>query len=434
MKQLALLTLVASLVTTTNAMEVPQIPEPQVPDHSFSISDFGAVADGKTDNAPAIRKAIKACEEAGGGTVRVPAGTYFTGPFDLISNFRLQLDEGSVLIFSDNFDEYPVGIFTSLPERHRPLIGIENKHDIIVTGKGKLDGQGQKWWDDFRAHRRDSGFVERRPKFLCFEACERVRIEGITIVNAPMFHMSPTHTKDVTIDGVTVLAPGDSPNTDSCNPSGWNYLIQNCYFSVGDDNVAVKPFHAPGDGRASVENLYIRNCKFGTGHGLSVGGQTPGGLRNMHVENISFEGTDIGLRLKAERGDGGLVENVTYENITMKNVAQPIVITSYYHGLPAVGAKHETKEVNARTPIWKNVVIRNVTAEGAEKAGLLMGLPEMPIENLVMENVSISAKEPLRIGYISGAIFKDVKVKVETGSPVIIDDAVIGEGVDTLKQ
>ena len=118
----------------------------------------------------------------------------------------------------------------------------------------------------------------------------------------------------------------------------------------------------------------------------------------MRVWDIDFEDTDIGIRLKAERGQGGLVEDIVYDDIRMKNVATPIVITSYYHGLPKVGEKHEIKNTTDRTPVWRNIKIRNVKAAGAKDAGLLMGLPEMTLENITLEKVTIGAQKPMRIG------------------------------------
>jgi len=408
----------------------PNIAQPKIPKGDFKITDYGAVADGKTSNTKAIADAIAACDKAGGGRVIVPAGTYLTGPIRLVSNLNFHLEDGATLLFSDNFDEYPIGGFKPLPERHQSLITIANGHDVLISGKGKMDGQGKKWWDDFLPHKGQKDYVETRPKGIVFDNCQRVRVEGLFLTNFQMFYMSPTMSEDVTIEGVTVYAPPKAPNTDSCNPSGWNIWVNNCNFDTGDDNIAVKPFFPHKDGRPSVENIWITNCVFKHGHGLSVGGQTYGHLRNMYVRNITFEDTDTGLRLKAERGDGGPVENVTYENITMKNVKTAIAITSYYHGLPKVGQPHSTTmPVNAKTPIWKNIRYKNITATGSTEAGLLMGLPEMPIEGVVMENVSISAQKPLRIGYTRGLDLKNVKITVPDGKPYLIEQDVQGEGL-----
>ena len=203
---------VAGLRAADSDWKLPDIPAPQIPDRSFSITDFGAVADGKTNNAKAIADTIAACTKAGGGTVRVPAGTFFTGPFDLASNLNLHLDEGAVLLFSDNKDDYPFGAFKPLPTRYRPLIAVQNVHDLMVSGKGKIDGQGQKWWTEFRAlgpKTKDPDFVDSRPKMLAIHDSQRIRIEGVTLTNSPMFHMSPTNCSDVVIDGVTVIAPAN---------------------------------------------------------------------------------------------------------------------------------------------------------------------------------------------------------------------------------
>src|SRR5205823_11305483 len=180
-------------------------------------------------NTGAFAKTVEACEKAGGGTVIVPAGTYFTGPIRLISNLNFHLDEGALILFSNNPDDYPMGGFAPLPERHQPLVTLANGHDVIISGKGKMDGQGTPWWEAFEKEKRKKkhDITEHRPKMIVFDHCQRIRIEGVTLTNSPMFHMSPTECQDVVIDGVTVIAPSDSPNTDSCNPSGWNYLITN---------------------------------------------------------------------------------------------------------------------------------------------------------------------------------------------------------------
>lgn len=419
----------ANAAPPPSTLTVPDIPKPRIPDRKASIMDFGAVADGKTSNTKAINDAIAKIAQDGGGKVVVPAGTYLTGPIKLASNLEFHLEEGATLLFSNDPGEYPIGAIKSLPERHQSLIAIENGHDIAITGKGKFDGQGAPWWEPIKEHKKKKeAFTEHRPKMLVFYRCERVLIDGITLTNSPMFHISPTQCQDVICQNVTVIAPKDSPNTDSFNPSGWNILLRNCTFDIGDDNVAVKPFIEPGDGRRSVENLYITGCTFRHGHGLSVGGQTPGGLRNMRVWDCTFEDTDIGIRLKAERGQGGIVEDVSYENLTMKNVASPIVITSYYHGLPKPGTPHETKAADKTTPVWRNIRIENVNATGAKEAGLIMGLPEMPVSDVVIQNVKIDSAGPLRVGYTTGLKLIDTQINASGGKPLLIEEGVSGEG------
>jgi len=146
----------------------------------------------------------------------------------------------------------------------------------------------------------------------------------------------------------------------------------------------------------------------------------------MTVQHCTFDGTDIGVRLKSRRGRGGLVENITYSDLTMHNVGQAIVISSYYYGLPKPGMHDEPKPVAADTPIWHHIVIKNIVATGGTKdAGLIMGLPEMPAKDIELENISISAKSGLRIGYADGVSLRNVKVSADQGPPFSVEDTAL---------
>ena len=125
---------------------------------------------------------------------------------------------------------------------------------------------------------------------------------------------------------------------------------------------------------------------------MSIGGQSSGGLRHLVVQNCTFESTGAGIRMKANRGSGGLVEDCTYENLNMKNVKYPIYITSYYpeNGTPKSAADDPAKPVNATTPIWRNIRIRNVTSTDSPFAGRIIGLAEMPVSDVELDNVKIS--------------------------------------------
>src|SRR5262249_19719402 len=160
------------------------------------------------------------------------------------------------------------------------------------------------------------------------------------------------------------------------DPAGSNYLIENCNISTGDDDIAMKPQNVAN------RNITITHCAFGSGHGLSIGGETNDELNGMTVTNCTFVGTSIGLRMKAGRGYGGLVENVLYDQITMVNVATPIWITSYYLNGTAMDPSDPSKDpgqpVTSTTPFWQNITYSNITATGAANAGTFYGLPEAP--------------------------------------------------------
>jgi polygalacturonase len=398
--------------------------QPTIPAHAFSVADYGAVADGHTPNTDAFRRAIAAVDRAGGGTLEIPAGKYFTGPIELCSGLNLHLDAGATLLFSQNFEDYRITGNT-----YHPLVGAKGCHDILISGTGTFDGQGSPWWvieRKVKSEARARGLPDAeigRPRMIVLEGCQRVRLEGVTLSNSPMYHFVPFKCEDVTVDGIKILSPSDSPNTDGIDPSvSRRVLIERCLIDTGDDCIAVK---AGTRGHGPVEDVLVTDCTFRHGHGCSIGSDTDSGVRNMTVRHCTFDGTDAGVRLKSRRGRGGLVENITYTDLTMKNVGQAIVISSYYYGLPKPGEHDKAEPVDEKTPIWRNIVIRNIVATGGTKdAGLIIGLPEMPARDIVLENVSIAARDGLRIAYTDGISLSNVAISPSVGPPLLVEDTV----------
>lgn len=405
---------------------VPTAPaQPKIPERIFNLKDFGAVADGTTLNTGSFERAFAAVKTAGGGTLIVPAGTWLTGPIDLCSRLNFHLEAGATIRFSPEFSLYSSG-----RDKYRPLLRASNAQDVVISGPGTINGSGDAWWTEarrFKAEARAQGSrndTSPRPNLIGFERCVRVRLADITLTNSPKFNFVPARCTDVTVDGITILNPDDSPNTDGIDPSTTQrMLITRCTIDTGDDNIAVKAGANNGD---AVSDLLVENCTFLHGHGCSLGSELGAGVRNMLVRNCTFDGTDIGIRFKSDRLRGGLVENVVYENITMKNVGQAIVITSYYVGLPKPGEHDAAKSVTADTPLWRNLTIRNVTATaGTRNAGLIIGLPEMPAGPLLLENITIEAPVGLRIGYTKDITLRGVKIIAQTGEPLLLEDTVV---------
>jgi polygalacturonase len=298
------------------------IPQPVIPDKTFTITDFGALPDGKTLNTAAIQKALDACRDAGGGSVVVPAGVFLTGPITLASNLDLHLDRGAMLLFSGDRSKLPQG-----PRGYQDYIRATGCHDLSITGDGIIDGQGRFWWPMFKkqpgspaatsepdAHLSPApAALPHRPFMIALRQCRRVLVSGVHLQNSPMFHLVPQQCRDVTIDDISIKSPADSPNTDGIDPSGWNFLITNCTIDTGDDCIALKP-HAvdkaadairPAPDSLSCEDFLITHCTFLHGHGMSIGNPTPGGARHMVVRDCTFNSTDAGIRLKTQRGAGG---------------------------------------------------------------------------------------------------------------------------------
>ena len=213
--------------------------------------------------------------------MEVPKGTFLANALTLGNKVNLQLDSGAALRM-EAYGTYTGGT--------TPFITATNASNVEISGSGTIDGQGSGWWSQSSSNRAD--LVE-------FFTCNVVEITGVTVENSPKEHLVFSATNNVTVNGVTVSAPSTSPNTDGIDPAGQNYLVENCTIATGDDDIAVKPQ------LGVCGNITIQNCKIGSGHGISIGGQTPDGLNGMTVNNVTFNGTTNGLRLKAGEGNGG---------------------------------------------------------------------------------------------------------------------------------
>jgi polygalacturonase len=413
----------------------------------FDVREFGAKGDGKTLDTDAIQKALDECGKAGGGVVRLTAGTYLSKPISLRSETTLLLEEGAKLQATGEQTAFLKSGTNWLEARSGsdfiPFISGKKLSNVTFTGKGTIDGNGAFWWEEAeKARQIKPGYTLPRPNLIVLNGCKNVRMENITLQNSPKFHYVPTDCDGVIISNVTVLAPPHAANTDAIDPSICrNVLITNCRIDVGDDNVAIKSGKKVEGREFATENITITDCTFLHGHGVSIGSETVGGVRNMTVRNCTFEGTENGLRIKSQRGKGGVVENISYSNITMKNVNPAITLTCYYMYSSAGDPKQPTatkdlapQPVDATTPIYRNIRISNVTATCQKAAGIILGLPESQISGVVLENVDITAATTgLSIKNAKGVQFKNVKVTSKEGPPVIVENAQV-EGLEKVNE
>jgi len=385
---------------------------PVIPDKTFNVLNFGAVGDGRTDNTTSINDAIKAATIAGGGKVVIPSGIYLSGPLKFASNLNLQIDSAAILRMLP-IDKYPGGIVDGTPFISGILL-----HDIAITGKGMIDGQGSPWWPYAKTSN------AKRPRMIAFRDCERVLVSGVKLINSPMFHIAISgKSSNVTVQDVIIRAPSStdpvnpSHNTDACDVSGTKILISHCDVSVGDDNFTC------GGG---TSNVLITGCTYGNGHGVSIGSPTRGGVKNITVENCTFTNTECGIRIKSDRDRGGVLENLTYRNLKMTNVGIPILIYATYMArdrsyrnlqqiTPEIAASYPSAPVTPLTPTYRNITFTDITATAAsgKRAGLIWGLPEAAISNIVLTNVNIVADNPFGIFFANDV--KLVNCKIVTG-------------------
>ncbi|HEU6448025.1 MAG TPA: glycoside hydrolase family 28 protein [Verrucomicrobiae bacterium] len=382
---------------------------------TFNIRDFGAKGDGKTLDTAAIQKAIDTASAAGGGMVLIPEGKFVTMPFTLASDINFHLAAGAEILISDDMAHYPAE-----KNRYVDAITAKHAHDLEISGTGTINGQGEAWWKAFRENPK----MTHRPYLIKISDCERVKVHDVTLCNSPMFHLVPQNCTDVTIENIKIKSPSDAPNTDGIDPSGWNFLISSCTIDGGDDNIAIKP--NPGSRVPGDKNFFVKDCTFIHGHGMSVGSGTAGGLDGLTVSNCTFHETDYGIRIKSLRGNGGMLENCTYENLTMSAIKKaPISIVDYYpeRTAPKDPATEKAEAVNDRTPKNRNVLVRNVTATDCPNAGIIRGLPEAPIDGITFSNVNLSAKNGMIIYHARNVRFIDSKITVEKGKTLTTFDA-----------
>lgn len=379
----------------------------------------GAKGDGTTKDTAAIQKAIDTCAEKGGGTVVLKAGTYLSAPVALKSNVTLQLDKGATLLGSPDHGDYPAKTEFRAPGL-QSLVSATNANNIAITGEGVIDGNGETWWEMARKVK-DAGVMgneHARPRLVVFDHCKHVRIEGVTIQNSPMWQVVPYYSDDVVIRNVKILAPQHSPNTDAIDPfSSTHMVIDHVYADVGDDNIAIKSgmINSPGPDSPSTD-ITITDCIFMHGHGLSIGSEIAGGARNIRAERIHFEGTDNGLRIKANRDRGNDVSNIQFRDITMKGVKNALIISEYYPKvLPAEG--ETAQPVTRLTPHFHDITIENLTAEDSASDGAIVGLPESPVVGLTLNNVKISGKKGMIVGYAKVA-GKNVVIQAAEGKAI----------------
>ena len=237
----------------------------------------------------------------------------------------------------------------------------------------------------------------------------------------------PTDCEDVLIEDVTVQAPSTAANTDGIDPSVSRCVrISRCLIDVGDDNVAIKSGKTMPGREFACEDITVTDCTFLHGHGLSIGSETSGGVRNVLVERCTFKDTENGIRIKSPRGKAGTVQGLRCIDVTMANVDKALTITCYYPNIPKEDA---AQPVTPETPIFKDIEITNLMATCPKEAGVIIGLPESLVSNVSLTNVRITAETGLTIRNAASVKIKDVKVEAKKGQSLILDNAQV-EGME----
>ena len=456
--------------------QMAEVTAPVIPDYQVNVKDFGGVGDGIKLNTEAFAKAIDALSQKGGGKLVVPQGVWHTGPIVLKSNIELHLNAGAVILFAADESLYAI-IETSFEgldtRRLQSPLSANGATNIAITGKGVIDGNGQYWrpvkkgkvteshWKELMAipgsQEMKPGYwvpsagyakgeqganmnvpnaktdaewqaIKRflRPVMVSLVNCKNVRLKGVIFQNSPAWNLHPLMCENVIIEDVLVRNPsyaqnGDALDLESCT----NALIINSRFDAGDDGICIKS-GKDADGRRRgipCENVVVKGCTVFAGHGgFVVGSEMSGGVKNILVEQCQFLGTDVGLRFKSTRGRGGIVENIFVKNISMTDIKTDAITFNMYYGGKSVAEMladgdnpdNVTKmPVNEETPIFRNIDIRNIVCNGAGRAMEFNGLPEMPIDGITLQNITILAKKDAVFTNCQNIKKKNVNITVQ---------------------
>ena len=419
--------------TTEYPRILARIKPPKFKKKDYKITKFGAVGDGKTLNTEAFKKAIEECATKGGGRIVVPKGEFLTGAIHLKSNVNLHVQKGATIKFSTNPKDYLPIVHTrweGMELMHlSPFIYAYEQENIAVTGEGTLDGQGKSFFWKWHGNPKYGGnydilsqrparaklyemmdknvpVAERifgnetdylRPQFIQPYKCKNVLIEGVKIVDSPMWEVHPVLCENVIVRKLHISSHG--PNNDGCDPESCkDVLIEDCFFDTGDDCIAIKSGRNNDGRRINVptENIIVRGCTMKDGHGgVTVGSEISGGVKNLFVENCNMDSPDLwnAFRVKNNASRGGLLENFYFRNVKIGEVSNAIITIDFNYEEGAKGGF---------TPVMRNFVVENVTSKKSKYAMDAQGFENAPIYGLKVKNCTFDNVE-------SGAIADNLK-------------------------
>jgi polygalacturonase len=419
-----------------------RIKPPNFPDRDFVITKYGAVGDGKADCSEAFRRAIAACTQAGGGRVVVPEGRFLTGPIHLKSNVNLHVSRGATIAFDTDYRKYVPPVFTRWEGVElmgvSPFIYAWEQNNIAISGQGALDGQAdcEHWWnwrgDDQCAIKKSTNaqkpardrlfemaeqgvpVTQRvfsiedklRPNFIQPYRCNNVLIEGVTIINSPMWEIHPVLCNNVTVRKVTVRSHG--PNNDGCDPESCrDVLIEDCEFDTGDDCIAIKSGRNADGRRINIasENIIVRGCRFKDGHGgVTIGSEISGGTRNVFAENCVMDSPNLdrALRLKNNAMRGGLIENVYMRDVQVGQVADAVLQIDFHYEEGAKGPF---------IPVARNINLSNVTSQKSKYGVYVVGLPNAPIYDVrIVDSSFANVEKGNVVEHVRGVEFENFRI------------------------
>ncbi|WP_294428294.1 glycoside hydrolase family 28 protein [uncultured Treponema sp.] len=400
----------------------------------INIRDFGGKSDGIFDNTAAFKAAFDELAKNGGGKLVIGSGNWLTGPIDLVDNSTLEIKEGAELTFITDPNAYPPA-FTRWEGVEcyamHSLVRAANCENVKITGNGTINGNGSDWWGIVKAKKvagqskpiasyelalakLNPGYENQpgggggrgiqflRPCLVEFVHCKHAVLEGVQLKNSPFWTVHPLYTDDLTIQNITIENPYTAPNTDGIDvDSCTNVNILNCHVAVGDDGICLKSGSGADGIRVNkpTANVTIKDCTVRFAHGgIVFGSETAAGIQHVKAENCDLSGTDRGIRIKSRRGRGGDLYDIELKNLVMNDTLCPIAMNMYYKcGVNDINSplfSLDKQPVTSETPRIHDVKILGCSGKNCKaSAGFIVGLPEMPIENLEIRDCNFTTDE-----------------------------------------
>jgi exo-poly-alpha-galacturonosidase len=403
----------------------------------FVITDFGAIADGSTVNTKAIQSAIDKSSASGGGVVVVPKGTFLSGAIFLRQGVNLLVEKDGVLKGTTNIDDYPV-INTRWEGTEEPwtssFVNAEGLTDLEISGEGTIDGSGEEWLQNSGQGRGPAGRGAAgasgstrppqqrrgRPRLIGIQNSKRVHVAGLNLHNQAVWCLFILYSEDVLAENLHITAEHNIPSSDGIDiDSSKRVRVNNVFIDVNDDCISIKSGKDADGLRVNrpAEDIVIENSHFAYGHGgVAMGSETSGGIRNVEVRNcVADSGNWAPIRFKTQPSRGGVVENITYRDMTLHETRQAFEFNLEWRMVPPIAPPAKV------LPVVRNVKIINVSGD-VDSVGIIHGLADSPIQDIHFENCNITAQKGFKLEHARGVNLAGLKLDVKTGEAITKTD------------
>jgi exo-poly-alpha-galacturonosidase len=388
----------------------------------FLITDYGAKGDSVTLNTQFIQAAINDCAVKGGGVVVIPKGIFISGAIFLKNKVNLYVEKEGVLKGSANQVDYQQ-INTRWEGEERvwtsAFINAIDLDGTQISGDGTIDGSGDVW---LKNNNLNKGIIPDgprlgRPRMICFQNCKNVKIEHLKLHNQAVWCLHILYCTNVVINDLHITADHNIPSSDGIDiDSSSQTKVTGCFIDVNDDCISIKSGKDEDGLRINrpSQDITITDCHFAYGHGgVAMGSETSGGIKNVLVKDCLIDSQNWEpIRFKSQPSRGGVVENITYENIQLHNTRKAFEFNMAWRMVGKI------KPPSAVPPVVKNILIKNVTGD-VNAVGEMLGLDNSPIQGVKFVNCNIKAQTGFIMRNVINIDTAGLKLQVAAGKSII---------------